>query len=89
MFSVTGTLQVLRGRNTGGLEGAGLVPSGQRMLQQKYLTIELQDRISGAILFRAVSCQVDGQQWQITPKGLVLGTFNFKGLDFGSDGTGH
>lgn len=88
-FSVSGTVQVLRGRNTGGLEGAGLVTSARRMLQQKYLTIELQDRISQAILFRAVACQVDGQQWQVTPKGLILGTFNFKGLDFGSDGTGN
>lgn len=84
-FAVNGTIQILRGRYTGGLEGAGLVPTAETMLGQKYLTIELQDRISQDIVFRALLCQVDQQQWQINPKGLVIGTFNFKGLGFGNE----
>jgi hypothetical protein len=55
------------------------------MLQQKYLTIELQDRISQDIVYRALQCEVDQQQWQINQKGLVVGTFNFRGLTFSNE----
>jgi len=80
MYTCSGTIQVLRGRSTGGLEGAGLVPAAQSMLLQKYLTIEVQDIVTQDIVFRALQCQVTQQQWQINPKGLVMGTFSFEGI---------
>jgi hypothetical protein len=87
MYAVSGTIQILRGRSTGGAEGAGLVPSAEAMLRQKYLTIEIQDRISQDIVYRALRCQVINQQWQITVKGLVTGTLNFRGISFANEAT--
>jgi len=81
-FRVSGTFQVLRGRETGGLEGAGLVASGRAMLQQKYINIELVDRLTDTTLFKATRCAIDRQSWSVQPKGLVMGTFGFIGSDF-------
>lgn len=87
MYEVSGNIQVLRGRSTGGLEGAGLVSSGESMMLQKYLTIELQDRFTQDIVFRAVSCEANNQQWQIQTRGLVVGSFNFTGITFATEAT--
>jgi hypothetical protein len=87
IYSCSGTVQILRGRHTGGLEGAGLVPSGEAMLRQKYLTVEIQDRITQDIIYRALLCQIDQQQWQMDTKGLVTGSFSFKGLSFQNEAT--
>lgn len=86
LYRVGGTIQVLRGRYTGGAEGAGLVPSGEAMCRQKYLTIELLDRVSNEILFRGVSCVIDDQTWKID-RGLVVGMLTFKGLTFATEAT--
>jgi hypothetical protein len=85
-YGCSGTIQVIRGRGTGGLEGAELVPSGSNMLLQKYLTIEIQDRITQDVVYRAVQCAIDNQQWQIQ-RGIVMGTFNFKGISFTNEST--
>ena len=87
LYEVAGTLQVLRGRSTGGLEGAGLVPTAEAMLRQKYLTIEIQDRITQDIVYRALQCTVQQQQWQINARGIVTGTFNFEGITFANEAT--
>ena len=87
LFEVSGTMQVLRGRSTGGLEGAGMVPSAETMLRQKYLTIEIQDRITQDIVYRAIECTFQQQQWRIDPKGLVTGNFNFEGRAFANEAT--
>lgn len=78
---VSGTFTILRGRDTGGLEGAGLVASGQKMLQQKYMTIEMVDRLTNQTVFRALRCQVTRQSWSAQPKGLVTGTFTWTGIE--------
>ena len=84
-YAVNGTIQILRGRSTGGLEGAGLMASAEATLRQKYATIELQDRVTGDIQFRALQCQVTQQQWQINTKSLVVGTFQFEGITFATE----
>lgn len=87
LFEVSGTMQVLRGRSTGGLEGAGLVPTAEAMLRQKLLTIEIQDRITQDIVYRAIRCTIQQQQWKMDAKGLVTGTFNFDGITFANEAT--
>jgi hypothetical protein len=87
MYAVMGTLQILRGRETGGPEGAGMVPQAEAMLRQKYLTIEIQDRVTQDIVYRAILCQVLQQDWQIQPKSLVVGSVNFRGITFANEAT--
>ena len=84
-YTVSGTLQVVRGRYTGGAEGAGLIPSAENMLRQKYLTIEVQDITTQDIVYRAKHCQVMNQTWRIDGRGVVTGTLNFEGLTFESE----
>jgi hypothetical protein len=79
---VSGAFQILRGRDTGGLEGAGMVASGKKMLLQKLLTIELVDRLTDETIFRATQCQVTRQTWSTAPKQLVTGTFSWVGTSF-------
>ena len=81
-YRVNGSFSILRGRDTGGLEGAGIVASAQNMLLQKYLTIELQDRLTDQMVFRAVNCAVLRQSWSIAPKQIIQGTFDWVGTVF-------
>jgi hypothetical protein len=81
-YRVSGAFQILRGRDTGGLEGAGMVASAEKMLLQKYLTIELVDRNTDQVIFRAKHCQVLRQTWSTAPKQLVTGTFSWVGTTF-------
>jgi hypothetical protein len=82
MYTVNGTIQILRGRLTGGAEGAGMVASAENMLLQKYLTIEIQDNITKDLVFRALNCQITQQSWRIDPKGIVTGMLSFEGTNF-------
>lgn len=82
MYRVSGTFSILRGMNTGGLEGAGIVTSAENMLWQKYLTIELVNRFNNDVIFRAVSCAVTRQSWSIAPKQIIQGTFDWVGTTF-------
>jgi hypothetical protein len=81
-YRVNGSFGILRGQDTGGLEGAGMVASAQDMLRQKYLTIELQNRLTDQIIFRAVQCAVTRQVWSISPKQLIQGSFDWVGTTF-------
>lgn len=81
-FRVSGAFAILRGRDTGGLEGAGMVASAEKMLLQKYLVIELVDRLTDQTIFRAVQCQVTRQSWSASPKQLVTGNFAWLGTTF-------
>jgi hypothetical protein len=86
-YACNGTIQILRGRSTGGLEGLGLVAAAESMLLQKYASIEVQDRCTDEIIFSAHHCQVDSQSWKVDSKGLIIGTFNFQGLTFTNEAT--
>lgn len=81
-FRVSGAFTVLRGRDTGGLEGAGMAASGEKMLLQKYLAMELVDRLTDQTIFRATRCQVTRQSWTVNPKQLLTGTFTWQGIAF-------
>ena len=53
---------------------------------REYLTIEIQDRLTQDIVYRALQCTVQQQQWQIV-RGIVTGTFNFEGIAFANEAT--
>ena len=55
-YRVGGSFGILRGRSTGGLEGAGMVAFAEGMLRQKYLSIDLVDRVTGEVVERAAAC---------------------------------
>lgn len=84
IFDLQGTFGLLRARD-GGLEGQGIVPFGREIPRAKYLTIELLDRITGQIIFRATEAVVTAQQWQVQAKGLMTGSFTFEASGFSNE----
>lgn len=77
-----GYLQILRGRSTGGAEGASLVADANNMVFRKYSTIQIMDTGTGGMLYNMYNCQIISQRWQMNPKGLVTGTLQFRSLIF-------
>jgi hypothetical protein len=80
-YSVSGTMEVYRGRLQGGLEGLGMVAFAKDLLRQKYCTIEVVDRATDTTVFKIIGCTVTEQAWRVSPKALVSGTIQFEGLE--------
>jgi hypothetical protein len=85
-FSASGSLQIVRGRAQGGPEGLGMVAAAKDMLKQKYLTIEVVDRITDSIVFKFTGCTITDQTWMISPKGVVTGALTFEAINYSNDG---
>lgn len=83
-YSVQGSLSVLRIRD-GGLEGRGFVPFGNELPRQKYLSIQIIDRVTGRMLFNAANSVVNDQQWSVQSKSLMSGSFSFEAMGFGNE----
>jgi hypothetical protein len=78
-YSVGGTFSLVRGRFSGGLEGLGVQAFAERVLRQKYSTIELVDRVTDEVVHRFEDCVVAKQHWQTDAKGLLMGSFSWLG----------
>lgn len=78
--SVEGRIECLRLRLDGGLEGRGIAPPDEDIMLAKYITITLIDRLSDAIVFQTNKASVDGQTWKTDARGVMRGSFSFKGL---------
>lgn len=83
--SIKGTMDVCRLRNTGGLEGSGIVPPEQDMLRGKYFSLALVDRLSDTIILQIDEGFVTDQNWQTQPRGLLTGSFSFEGMGWTND----
>ncbi len=75
-----GSVEVLRLINDGGLEARNLVLSPRYFIVEKHFTLELVERQTDTILYRAKYCSVENQSWNVVAKGMVTGTFNFTGV---------
>lgn len=78
--TIKGTMDVCRIRNTGGLEGSGIVPTEQNMLLGKYFSLALVDRLSDTVILQIDEAFVTDQNWQTQPRGLLTGAFSFEGI---------
>lgn len=81
-YTVLGSIEVVRTRGSGGLEGAGIVPFSDTILLEKYLRIDLLDRVTDKVVFSAINGVVTEQSWQTGPKSLMTGAFSFEATDF-------
>lgn len=84
-YSVSGSMQVFRGRAQGGAEGLGMTAFARDMLMQKYCTIEILDRVSDQVVMKLSGCVVTEQVWNVSPKGLVTGQFSFEALNYSNE----
>lgn len=81
-ITVSGSVEVIRLRNDGGLEGQGLVALPAEHTLGKYITIHVLDRRSDSIVFQTGKVRVTDQSWQARPRSLLLGTFTFEGIGY-------
>ena len=76
----TWQMGVVRSMGDGGMQGAGIVANQVNVIREKYFTLLLIERLSQLPVFQADLCQTDGEQWSITPKGLMAGTVSGKSI---------
>lgn len=82
---ITGMLMLLRIIGDGGAEGAGMVAQFPDVTLEKYFTLALVERSSDTQIFRADSCSVTSQSWDVPARGLVMGTLNFEALTWSNE----
>jgi hypothetical protein len=79
---VVWSLGVIRTIGDGGLQGAGLAALQSQLSREKYFTLQLTERTSGLTLFRSDYNNTDTETWQVTAKGLLLGTAGGSGIQW-------
>lgn len=82
---VRATVSCLRRHNSGGLEGQGLTATYKDLPREKYFSVLLINRATGAKLLRADYCLVTNQAWSFAAKERVTGTFGFEGLTWSTE----
>jgi hypothetical protein len=83
---VRGSFGVVRARVNGSLEAMGVTTFARNLLKQKYIHLQVRDRVSGQVFYEAVNVVVMNQTWRTSPKQLVLGTFTWEGMGWTNDG---
>jgi len=80
-YSVQGTLTGIRIRDSGGLDGAGIMDesSPSAFFNSKYCTIEVVDRVTNKHMFTIRNVVFDQDSWSIQAKQIIGFTANFKG----------
>jgi len=80
--SISGSIECTKVRNDGGLEGRGITASDTNTLLEKYISIYVVDRLSGAVIFKCQNALVTNQKWRVDGRGMVKGSFGFSGLNW-------
>lgn len=85
--SVSGTIGLYRVAGLGGVEGLGMTAQYEALSRQRYATIALVDRLTGALLFNAGQCMMELQRWEVSPKQYMVGVFNFRAVTWANEWT--
>lgn len=86
--TVKGTLDIVRLRNSGGLQGAGLVPDDFVILRERYFSLTIVDRLSDTVLLQVDEASVGEENWSVPSRGLISGSFTFEGIGWTNDVAG-
>jgi hypothetical protein len=85
---VSGTLTLLRIIGDAGLEGSGITTAFERIPEEKYVTLQLIDRVTKQVLFQCDSAKIVRQSWQHPAKGMVRGSAQFRGVTWANPAAG-
>jgi hypothetical protein len=77
--SFSGSMQIYRLHQDGGIEQVGMTATWQDLPREKYFSVAVFDRFSQTLLFRADRCKVLRQRWAMR-RGYVMGTVQFTGI---------
>jgi len=81
-YSVRGTMTGLRIRDSGGLDGYGImdISTIQKYFDFKYATIEVVNRLSNKTIYTFQKVVFDTDSWNITARAPVTFSASFKGI---------
>jgi hypothetical protein len=77
---VTGTIGLYRLAGDGGAEAAGMTTTFDAINRQKYFTLSLVQRDTGATIFQANYCVLQIQSWNAPARSFVTGSLSFEAL---------
>ena len=83
--SIKGTFEVVRIRASGGLEGAGIAAPERRILQEKYFSLTIIDRVTDTVVLHIDEAALTDQNWQTASKNITTGSFSFEGLGWSNE----
>lgn len=78
--TITGTMEIIRTKRSGGIEGAGLMASVTKILQEKYFSLLLIDRSTDSVLLYIEDASVDGYTGRAGARGIVTLSVQFEGI---------
>lgn len=78
--SVRGSVKCVRLHFGGSLEDRGVVAPESQLLSEKYISIQLVDRLTDRVLIKIDKAAVSRQSWNVESKNIVKGSFEFEGL---------
>lgn len=78
--SVSGSVQGVRIRNSGGLQSYGARSSIADVMKSQYVSIRIQDRSTGEDLLFIPDAKITRQALSMAAKGVARLSFSFKGL---------
>ncbi len=73
-------MTVLRTVGDGGMQGAGIVAPQDAFSRQKYIVLQLVERMSGLTIFQASMCAADNETWAVLPKDVMRGQLSGRGI---------
>jgi hypothetical protein len=82
---IKGTVDCLRLRRDGGLEGRGVNAPESKLMLEKYFSLAVVDRSTDTVILAIESAAMGNQSWQATAKGDMSGSFTFEGLGWTSE----
>ncbi len=85
MCTIKGTMEIMRFRNSGGLQGVGIAAPEDRILLERYFSLTVVDRVSDKVILQIDEASVTEESWQTGAKGMVSGTFSFQGRQWTND----
>lgn len=82
---IKGTLDIVRQHLDGGVEGRGVAAPERLLLLEKYFSLAVIDRLTDSVLLVIDNASVEGQQWAVSAKGDLTGSFSFVGLGWSNE----
>jgi|ERR1700690_1166620 len=79
------SMTVQRTIGDGGVEGASMTTVFENIPAEKYVTIQLVERVSDTLIFQATYCSVTHQGWDVPEKGVVIGKIDFEALEWNNE----
>lgn len=83
--SVKGSIDCIRLRQDGGIEGYGVAAPQSVRLLEKYFSLAIVDRSTDTIIFAIDDATVSNQTWQVSAKGDLTGSFMFQGITWSNE----